>query len=621
MHDARSHHPGRAAAALWAGLALALALVLAPRAGAAPDPARARLDPRLGALTASGEPVAVWVTFADKGEQGPGDLAARLARAEAEMAPRNRARRERAGLRPLVGYDDLPVHAPYLDALRARGLAPYGVSRWGNEAAVRVPGTRLAELARLPGVARLRPVERARVVWREPAGPDRAAAASGAGRAGTAGAQLAYGQTAGMLGQVNLPAVHDSGYVGTGVLVCVLDNGFNRHDTHVALAALDVPPGHRRDFIEGDSVVTDTVSVPSWFRHGTWTLGCMAGNLPGTYIGAAPGATYALGRTEFDGGESSAELVWWRMGAEWADSLGADIISSSLGYNVMDDPLESITWPMLDGRTSIVSRAAQTAAARGILVVNSAGNDGGKGFPRDKIAAPADVDGDSLLAVGAVDAAGLRAAFSSIGPTFDGRVKPDLMARGVSNPLISANTSVGYTSANGTSFACPIVAGLAACLMQARPDWPAVTVLRALRRTASRAGAPDTLYGHGLPDGLATLRWIPDTADVPPPAVPGRFVALALAGPNPVVPGGPPARVVFALGAGAPDLTPVRVSVVDATGRAVRTLASATPRAGDWYPVTWDGRDADGRAVRPGIYLVVAEAAGRTSAVRVAWLR
>src|ERR1043166_66253 len=162
------------------------------------------------------------------------------------------------------------------------------------------------------------------------------------------------------------------------------------------------------------------------------TLSVVAGNAPGIYIGPGYGSNLSLGRTEYDPTEKPIEMVFWGMGAEWADSLGCDIISSSLGYNLFPDSAGTdITYPMLDGHTTIVTRAAEIAAAKGMLVVISAGNGGANtSGVVSKISAPADADGDSVIAIGAVDSLGVRASFSSKGPTYDGRIKPDLAAQG-----------------------------------------------------------------------------------------------------------------------------------------------------------------------------------------------
>ncbi len=603
----------------------ALAVTPAAARAQAADPARpalspalaSRLDPRLVATALSDDPtpVPVWLAFADKGERGAGDLVARLGEAEAALSARARARRLRAGVRPLVDYADLPVAQEYLRELERRGLTVVAHSRWLNRAAVRVPGARLAELAGLPFVARIAPVERARRTRELPGGaelrPPPREAVLGAARREQLPAAVDYGQTIAMLRQLNVPAVHDSGYIGTGVLVCILDTGFNHHDKHEALRDVPIAPGMKRDFVDGDSVVTDTLALIG-LRHGTQVMGCVAGNRPGTYVGSGFGASFALARTEVDASETPVEMLYWGMGAEWADSLGADLITSSLGYFTFDDPADNYTYADMDGRTTDVSRAAQVAARKGMLVVNAVGNEGNSAW--HYLIAPSDVAGDSLIAVGAVDKNGVVASFSSYGPNAEGCVKPDLAARGVSDTLVSAGGNPNlYTTGSGTSFATPLLAGLAACLMQARPSWPPTLLARALRETASRASDPDDRVGWGIPDGLAVLRWDPGVAGVPTPL---PTFGLRLIGPNPVRRGGAPLRAEFALGPGGTPGAPARVRVFDALGREVRELYSGAPSCGSVVTVSWDGRRGDGSAARPGLYVIALESQGARRGVR-----
>jgi len=355
------------------------------------------------------------------------------------------------------------------------------------------------------------------------------------------------------------------------------------------------------------------------FEHGTWTLSQLAGRASGRYLGSAYGCNAILGRTEYDPSEKPIEMVYWTMGAEWADSLGADVISSSLGYNLFPDSAgTNITYPMLDGHTSTITRAAEIAAAKGILVVVSAGNDGTHSYVGYKIGAPADANGDSVLAIGALDSLGNYASFSSKGPTYDGRIKPDLAAQGVANWLADPSGDPNaYTRASGTSFSTPLVAGLAACLMQARPTWPPVMIIQALKHSASRATSPDTLVGWGLPDGLAALRYVPDTLHAPELRGP---LAMSLGGPNPLRAGGAPLRLHVSLGV---DAAPAgyRVRVFDAAGRIVRDLGAGSLAPGAVRDLTWTGDDANGHPLVPGLYFLSLEGAGRHATARVIVLR
>lgn len=583
--------------------------------------ARSRLDPRLVFATRPGaEPVPVWVEFTDKGEQGPADLAMKLAAAEAALTPESRHRREKAHVQPLVDYLDLPLEPAYVTALETSGFAVYGQSRWFNRVAVHTSGEPLVQLASFPFVRRVAPVDLAQPRAREPVGerlpPERTLFRE---PSLPAAAQTIYGQTLGQLSRLNIPAVHDSGYIGFGVSVCLLDNGFNYYRKHEALRTIPVGAGRTRDFIRGVISVQDTVDDPASFEHGTNTLSQLAGRATNRYLGSAYGCNVILGRTEYDPTEKPIEMVYWSMGAEWADSLGADVISSSLGYNLFPDSAgQDITYPMLNGHTSIVTRAAEIAAAKGILVVVSAGNDGGNRNVGYKVGAPADANGDSVLAIGAVDSLGVRAGFSSKGPTFDGRIKPDLVGQGVANLLADASGDPNlYVRHNGTSFSAPLVAGLAACLIQARPSWPPVLIIQALKHSASRSTTPDTLVGWGLPDGLAALRYVPDTLHAPELRGP---LSLKLSGPNPLRAGSAPLAVRVTLGADAAAAS-FRVRVFDASGRLVRDLASGTLAPGGVRDVSWRGEDERGHSLTPGLYFLALDGAGRRDASRLVVLR
>jgi hypothetical protein len=223
-------------------------------------------------------------------------------------------------------------------------------------------------------------------------------------------------------------------------------------------------------------------------------LSILAGSEPGSIAGSAQGADYWLLRTEDTGSEFPVEEDFWTAGAEFADSIGADIISSSLGYYAFDDPALDYKYSDMDGNSTFVTRAADIAASKGILVVNSAGNE------RDNtwlhIIAPS--DGDSVLAVGAVDGYKVISSFSSSGPSYDRRIKPDIVAQGVSVPVQVQELIVERSS--GTSFSCPLISGMCACIMQAVPRATNADIISVLHSASDRFLYPDSLYGYGIPD-------------------------------------------------------------------------------------------------------------------------
>lgn len=586
-----------------APLATLMIMLLGPPAMRGPSGAYAALTPAMATKVeprlvralddAPDDSVSAWIEFVDKGEQGPSDLAHRLMATEQAMSARTRSRRARAHAAP-VDYLDLPLEPSYLAALRAQGLVPYGASRWFNRVAVRAPARQVVDLAAWPFVARLAPVEtmrrsedpgiEARPV---PIRPTREAGA----------ASVDYGQTQTAIAQLNLAAVHGSGYTGAGILVCVLDEGFNYFDKHEALRDHVIPSDHQRDFYRGLSTVQDTLDPT--LVHGTWVLGLLAGRKFGTYVGAAYDAEYALGRTEVRRFERQVEMVYWTQGAEWADSLGADLISTSLGYTTFDSPDASYKYENMDGHTTIITRAAEIAASKGILVVASVGNEGGSNSNWHFLSAPSDANGDSVFAVGAVDGSGVPASFSSYGPSYDGRVKPDFAALGVSVPTPgTSGNPQDYASRAGTSFSAPLIAGVAACLLQARPTWSVPELAFALRISASRKAAPDDRVGYGIPNALAAL----NTAPVPWPPPGGPGLMLRSSGANPVFFERGPARFTLTVPTSSCG-TPATARVRDAQGRKVRELWSGVISC-PALSLTWNGTDDEGRAVPAGLYLV-----------------
>jgi len=303
---------------------------------------------------------------------------------------------------------------------------------------------------------------------------------------------LNYGQAYNQAHMIAVDGLHNLGFTGQGMMIAILDAGFYHVDQIPAFDSLWM--NNRilgtRDFnVPGSNVFGDDMHT-----HGTSVLSTMGANLPGEIVGTAPDATFWLIHTEVGEYEALIEEYNWAGGAEFADSLGADVINSSLGYTQFDNPVFNHTYADMNGNTTPVTRAADLATSRGIMVVNSAGNEGGSLW--QYIGAPA--DGDSVFSLGAVDASGFYASFSSTGPTSDGRIKPDVMAQGQGTTVVSGWGWV--VQGSGTSFSSPVMAGALACLWQSVQGFTAEQIRTAVRSTASRASSPDSLYGWGIPN-------------------------------------------------------------------------------------------------------------------------
>jgi len=299
-----------------------------------------------------------------------------------------------------------------------------------------------------------------------------------------------YGPSLNQIEMLNGLTLHSDGFRGEGMLIGVLDGGFTHSDNVAVLDSLfhDNRIVGTQNFVEGDDGVFERSS------HGTHVLSIMAGLQIDSLIGTAPKASYFLGITEDVTQERRIEEVYWEIGAEYADSLGVDIINTSLGYSTFDVIEDNFTYADMDGNTALITRAADIAASRGMLIVNSAGNEGNNQW--HYISAPA--DGDSVLTIGSVDAFGEASTFSSRGPTFDGRVKPNVMAQG--GLTIISDLEDGIKAGNGTSLSSPVLAGMSACLWQAFPEATAWQVFQAIEQSAHLFEMPNDSMGYGIPD-------------------------------------------------------------------------------------------------------------------------
>ena len=302
-----------------------------------------------------------------------------------------------------------------------------------------------------------------------------------------------YGPSFNQINMLKGDQMHELGYTGEGMIIAMLDAGYNNANTLPVFDSLwnNGQILATRDFVDGGEITFNK------HYHGTMVLSCMGGHYPGEIVGTAPYASYVLIRSEDGGSEYIIEEYNWVSAAEFADSLGADVINSSLGYSYFDDPAQDHTYADMDGNTTPVTIGADMAASRGMAVVTSAGNSGTSAWYY--ITAPA--DGDSVYSIGAVNWEGNYAAFSGHGPTYDERVKPNVVAQG--EGAYFANTDGSFIYGNGTSFSSPILAGMVACLWQANPDMNNMDLLNAIQASATRANDPDDNVGYGIPDFMA----------------------------------------------------------------------------------------------------------------------
>jgi subtilisin family serine protease len=306
---------------------------------------------------------------------------------------------------------------------------------------------------------------------------------------------FAYGQSTNQIHMLNGDILHQQNYTGSGKIIAVLDAGFPGVNTAQPFQRLLA----NNQILGGYDFVSRNANFYSGSSHGTAVLSSMGGYKESALVGTAPDASYYLFITEDDTSENPVEESLWVEAAERADSLGVDIINTSLGYFEYDNAAYNHTYSEMNGTTAFMSRGAEIAFSRGMIVVVSAGNAGRSSNPH--IAVPADAV--SIIAIGAVDSAKDRASFSSIGPSFDNRIKPDVMAQGVSAVL--SNEFGNIITANGTSFSSPIMAGMVACLWQAFPNKTNKEIRQLIIQSADRFTAPDAQYGYGIPDFSAAL--------------------------------------------------------------------------------------------------------------------
>ncbi len=436
-----------------------------------------------------------WVEFTDKK-----DSPYCTCRPTEILSPRALARRTKAGI--AVVDNDLPVNPDYVNGLKINGVQIHHTSRWLNAATVIADSAGAASLVSLPFVKKVQYVGRHIKYRNQPNLPTRPRP-SGVKYPQPDSKDPTWGYATLQNSLLGIPTLQMAGYKGQGIWIGVMDGGFFNADIMPFFDSVALQGRLRQgwDFVEHDSTVYEDAP------HGTAVLSTMAANLPGYMVGTAPGATYLLIKTEDIGGEFPVEEANWIAGAEWADSIGVDVINASLGYNTFNDTTLNHTYADLDGHSSIAARGATIAAQKGMIICNAAGNSGSERWRY--LGVPADAPG--IIAVGAVDLNLKHAKFSSYGPTADGRIKPDLCAPG-DRMIVAGNAGSNLSTSSGTSLASPMMAGSMATLWSAYPDKTAKEILAAVFQAADQTLTPDNERGYGVPD--FTEAWI-DLGDLP----------------------------------------------------------------------------------------------------------
>ncbi|MHC4785427.1 MAG: S8 family serine peptidase [Planctomycetota bacterium] len=436
-----------------------------------------------------------WVYFTDKACPAQADYDTAIADVAATYDDRAVARRQKRRTAPgLFDVHDLPVPGAYVEALRAAGAQPVVVSRWLNAVSARMSVAQAKAIGELPFVERIEPVRRGRRI--EPVAGDGPPSAAAAG--------TVYGLSQEQLAQINLIALHERGFTADGIVVGVLDTGFKR--THVAFNQ----PGHELDviaewdFVDGDSDAGyDPADPPNQHNHGTWILGVLGAYMPGELLGGAYDASFILAKTEDVSDEYPAEEDFYVAGLEFIEANGGDVATSSLIY------IDWYDYYDMDGQTAVTTIGVNIATANGLICCTAMGN-GGRDADLPTLGAPSDAF--DVISCGAVWADGTLADFSSGGPTADGRLKPEVLARGVDTSSVDNATDDGYdTHLDGTSLSTPLVTSAVACLLEAHPTWTIAQIRRNLFGTASdyvANGMPDPEFarGYGIVNGYAAAR-------------------------------------------------------------------------------------------------------------------
>ena len=547
-----------------------------------------KLTPQLNAVVENSNPsekLLVWIFFSDKGNQTDNYFL----KPSTVVSEKSLNRRAKVlSQDKIISQRDLPVNQIYIDQLQSAGFELKQKSKWFNGVSGWIKSSELPQIALLPFVKQMDIVYRFRsnkieneTINEHPEEPNESFSKP------TGTNSFNYGQSLTQLNIISVPQVHDLGYTGNGIYICMMDAGFDRL-SHQVFSSMNIIAAW--DFVNGDPDVQNGSDMGNG-SHGTSTLSLIGGFFEGQLIGPAFNAEFILAKTENTDSETPIEEDNWIAALEWADSIGVDVTSTSLGYNDFDPPGPSpldYTWQDMDGNTARITNGADYAVSIGIFVVNSAGNGGYIDPPQNTLGAPA--DGDSVMAIGSVTNSGNRSSFSSVGPTADGRIKPDLMAMGSSNYVACNSSNTCYSSwGSGTSWSCPMAAGAAALLLEADPSLTPMQLAELMKNTASQSTNPDNLYGWGIVNTYSALQSLL-TGNNDDDQHPETFYLLQNY-PNPF---NPSTKIRFTV----PERSNVKLSIHDVLGNEIGVLLNEEVNPGI------QEIELNGANLASGVYLV-----------------
>ncbi len=537
--------------------------------------------------------VTVWIYFKDKGNslyKSSGNavkISARALKRREKVLKNNN----------LTDQYDLPVYKPYIKEISKYIRKKRVQSRWLNAVSAEMDAAKVSRAAALPFVKRIDLVQGYKRSEPLPESQDIDLKRSSGPQ--SYDDSLAYLI---QIQQIKVDKLQEKGLYGEGVLICMLDDGYRLYRQHEVFDSTDIVDTW--DFINNDSTVDDTGYAMEGF-HGSMTLSTIGGYAPGKLIGTAYKASFMLAKTEIDSAEKPIEEDYWVAGLEWADSGGADIVSSSLGY------IDWYTWEDMDGETPVTTQATIIAEQKGLLIVNSAGNEGSCDSCNTLIA-PA--DGEFVLTVGAVNSQGYRTSFSSVGPTYDGRIKPDVMAMGYDVTVASYTDPNVYLQKAGTSFSCPLTAGAAALLIEANPHAAPAQIRDALRNTASQAQNPDRFMGWGIVNADSASDYLNFMSiDDDNKALSPQTYILSQNYPNPF---NPFTSILVYL----PENGEIDLDIYSVLGRKVKTLVRGYYTKG-LYHFNWNGKNDKGVALSSGTYIYTLKTSNTVLSKKMTLLR